>query len=63
VSSREVIQGGDCDTHIHKNVIVNPDRSVHVCTLGTRQHMVLNWWCKGELARFQESISSDEDSE
>lgn len=25
--------------------------------------MVLNWWCKGELARFQESISSDEDSE
>lgn len=62
MSFREIIQGGDCDTHIPKNIIVNPDKCVHICTFGTRQHMVLNWWCKEELARYQESVSSDEDS-
>lgn len=60
--SREIIQGENCDTYIPKNIIVNPDKLVHICTFGTRQHMVLKW-CKEELARYQESISSDEDSE
>jgi len=55
-------QGGDYDIQIHLKIIAKSNRSVHICSQGTGHLVILNW-CKGELDRNQESVSSDEDRE
>lgn len=47
-------------TEVRSEIVAKSNRSVHICSLVTGHQVILNW-CKGELDRNQESISSVED--